>query len=968
MKYQPFWFIIIYTTQEKELYVGRQRQLNVSYTKQLLTVIVLFRVFLQPALGLDPDKQVEQYLTDQWEMADGLPSNEFPSIVQTHDGYLWLAAPNGLLRFDGIKFTAVPFLDKEKIDARKPIDPITLLVDNQGILWIGSPGALTSYNYKTGHFKTYTSTDGMTEDKIRCLKKDMNGNLWISFFSSYVNRFANGKFTAFNESHGLFGKKVDVIFEDSKGNLLFGSKEKGVFIYKDSKFSPYPIAGMESLPSITAICEDWKGNLWIGTNNIGLFRVIDKRTEKYTVEDGLSDNFVTGIVEDSDRNLWVGTTKGLNRVKQKQNSEVVIEGLLNRFFILCLFEDKEKNLWVGTLKSGLRCLKNRKFVSYTPLELHGDEDLLSVFEDSRGETWIGTFSGKLFHCRGNKIIELLEPPELSGTGITAITEGVEGNLWLGTNGKGIYQKKKDNYIQFTTSQGLADNQVTSICRDRRNNLWISTFDGLSVRYYPSAIIKSFTARDGILGKRIYTVYEDSQRRILIAADKGITLLTKVFAGGPGGQFFQKAPPWLPEAVLKNISVIDIYEDPSHPGEKESTYWITTNGAGLKRVKPDGTITSITTAQGLTSDVLYRILADQQGYFWLTSDSGIIRISKSELDRFAGGELDRINCISYGAADGMKSPEFNNELSRHSALQTRDGELWFITKKGIAIVNPKKIHVNKTPPPVVIESIYFNYKSIPLYQDQLVFKGIRDFTFRFTAPTFLSPEKIKFKYQLQGFDREWLFLPPGKDRAAHYRDLDPGTYTFRVTACNAEGVWNQTGTAVTFTLEPFFYQTLIFKIAVVLLFAGLLAAAVYIYKKRPFDKKKKYKDSTLNPQFAGVCIKRLNYLVENEKIYLDETISLQSLAQKLNIQPYQLSQLLNEKMDQGFSDFINYHRIQEAKKILAGPKGAEKKNTAVAFDVGFNSMTAFYKAFKKFTGMTPNQYKKGSATPPYSRSV
>jgi ligand-binding sensor domain-containing protein/AraC-like DNA-binding protein len=959
LKYQALWVIIIYSIQKKEVVMGRQRKLNVGYTKQLLTVIVLFRIFLLPTWGLDPDKQVEQYLADQWEMAEGLPSNEFPSIVQTHDGYLWLAAPNGLLRFDGIKFTAVPFLDKEKIDARKPIDPITLLVDNQGILWIGSPGALTSYNYQTGQFKTYTSTDGMTEDKIRRLKKDMNGNLWISFFSSYVNRFANGKFTAFNESHGLFGKKVDVIFEDSKGNLLFGSKEKGVFIYKDSKFSPYAIAGMESLPSITAICEDWKGDLWIGTN-IGLFRVIDKRTEKYTVENGLSDNFVTSIAEDSDRNLWVGTTKGLNRVKQKQDSEAVIEGLLNRFFVLCLFEDKEKNLWIGTLKSGIRRLKDRMFVSYTPLEMHRDEDLLSVFEDGGGGIWIGNFSGKLFHCRDNEIIELIEPPELSGTGITAIAEDVEGNLWLGTNGKGIFQKKKDTYIRFTKREGLADNQVTSISRDSLNNLWISTFDGVSVRYYPGGIIKSFTAQDGILGKRVYNVYEDSKHRILVAADKGITLLTKVFADAsrvPGGQFFQKAPPWPPEAILKNVSVISIYETPSLPGEKESTYWITTNGAGLKRVNPDGTVTSFTTAQGMTSDVLYRILADQQGYFWLTGNSGIIRISKSELDRFASGELDRINCISYGVSDGMKSPEFNNELSRHSALQTRDGELWFITKEGIAIVNPKKIHVNKTPPPVVIESIYFDYKSIPLHLDQLVFRGIRDFTFHFTAPTFLSPGKIKFKYQLEGFDREWLFLPPGKERSAHYQDLGPGIYTFRVTACNAEGVWNQTGTAITFTLKPFFYQTFLFKIAVFLLLAGLLAAAVYIYKKRPFDKRKKYQGITLNPQFAEVCIKRLSYLVENEKIYLDENISLQSLAENLNIQPYQLSQLLNEKLNQNFSDFINYHRIQEAKKILAGPKGAEKKNTAVAFDVGFNSMTAFYKAFKKFAGMTPNRYKK-----------
>jgi ligand-binding sensor domain-containing protein/AraC-like DNA-binding protein len=972
--------------------VGRRVRLNVSYTKQLLSVIVLCGVFLTSLWGLDPVKQVKQYLVDRWEMAEGLPSNEIRSITQTPDGYLWIATARGLVRFDGIKFTTVPFVDKEKVGSQETIDPVTLLVDKQGILWIGSTGVLTSYNYRTGRFKTYTSADGMTGDRIRRLQKDMNGNLWISFFSSYANRFSEGKFTAFNASHGLLGKKIDVIFEDSKGNLLFGSRENGVFIYNEGKFSPYPIAGMENFPIITAMDEDWKENLWIGTN-IGLFEVIDRRTEKYTVENGLSGNFITGIIEDSDRNLWVSTSTGLNRLKKKPDGTIVIENLLESLFTYCLFEDKEKNLWIGTLKSGIRRLQDRKFVSYTPLELYRDEDLLSVCEDSRGETWIGTFTGKLFHCRGNKIVECLEPPELSGTGITAIVEDVEGNLWLGTNGKGIFQKKKDIYIQFTTRQGLADNQVTSISRDSQNNLWFSTFDGLSVRYYPGAIIKSFTAQDGLLGKRVYNVYEDSKHRILVAADKGITLLTKVFAGaqgpaargageGPSDHLVSRLiathklphpllrphhssfiihhytiPPWPPEAILKNIPAINIYEEPSLPGEKESTYWITTNGAGLKRVKSDGTVTSFTTSQGMTSDVLYRIFADQQGYFWITSNSGIIRISKSELDRFARGESDRINCISYGVSDGMKSSEFNNELSRHSAIQTRDGKLWFITKEGIAIVNPGKIHVNKTPPLVVIEAIFFDNESIPLYLDQQVFKGIRDFTFHFTAPTFLSPGKIKFKYRLEGFDREQVFLPPGKERTAHYRDLGPGTYTFKVTASNAEGVWNQTGAAITFTLEPFFYRTFFFKIVVILLFAGFLVAAVYIYKKRPFDKRKKYKDSPLNPQFAEVCIQRLNYLVEKEKIYCDAGITLQSLAEKLSIQPYQLSQLLNEKLHQGFSDFINSNRIEEAKKLLASSTGAVGKNTTAAYEVGFNSMTAFYKAFKKFTGMTPNRYKK-----------
>jgi hypothetical protein len=181
---------------------------------------------------------------------------------------------------------------------------------------------------------------------------------------------------------------------------------------------------------------------------------------------------------------------------------------------------------------------------------------------------------------------------------------------------------------------------------------------------------------------------------------------------------------------------------------------------------------------------------------------------------------------------LKSLEFNNELSRHSALKTQDHELWFITKKGIAVVDPGKIRKNKVKPTVVIETAIFDQNSIafPQEAETYIIKGIGDFTFQFTAPTFLSPGKIKFKYQLEGFDREWLFILPGKDRAAHYRDLDPGTYTFRVTACSAEGVWNQTGTAVTFTLEPFFYQTLIFKIAVVLSRASFQRSATAPYSR------------------------------------------------------------------------------------------------------------------------------------------
>jgi ligand-binding sensor domain-containing protein/AraC-like DNA-binding protein len=936
-----------------------KRRRNFRTTKQLLASIILVQLSWCPIWGLDPDKKIDRYLVDKWDTDDGIPSNDIRSIAQTPDGYLWIVTGKGLVRFDGVKFSIIPFTEKETIDSREAIIPGTLFVDRGGTLWIGSSGVLTSYNYQTGQFKTFTSADGLTGGQIRCIKDDINGNLWIGLWVSYLNRLTDGRFTAFNSSDGLVGKKVNVIIEDMKGNLIFGTRENGVFKYKDGKFFKYPITGLKGY--LVAMHEDQKGTLWIGTSN-GLLRKTANTVETYTTKYGLSDNHIAYILEDSRRNLWIGTIKGLNRLKKVPDGKVSFESILKPVTILCLFEDREGSLWVGTYESGLKRLKDGKFTSYTPLETleaYQDEMPLSVFEDWRGDTWIGTLKGKLFRCRGSDVIESVESPQLSGIGIFAIAEDAEGNLWVGTNGKGVFQKKNKTFVQLTSRDGLTDNTVTSIYRDSRDNLWFSTPDGVSVLRSPDGSIESFNSRDGLLGKVVHNVCEDSAGNIWIAADKGITLLTKVFAGSRGQKksFFKKRP-WSPKAILPGVPVTCIYEDPSASDSKGRVFWIATHGRGLKRLSiKDHSIVSYTTDNGMTTDFIYQFFEDQQGNFWFMSDSGILRVSKTELNDFAGGKPGMINCISFGISEGLKNTEFNDPFSRHSALKTKNGELWFVTKKGISIVDPEKVRINKLPPPVKIEVVYFDRHPIPLHQDQYVFKGITDFSFHFTATTLLSSEKVAFRYRLEGLDETWVSLPPGKERVAHYWNLDPGTYTFRVIASNAEGVWNRTGDSMTFILKPFLYQTLVFKIAVLLMLAALLTAVIYLYKKRPFEKKEKYKGSSLNPHFAEECIKKIRYLMEVEKIYRDVDISLQSVAKRLSITPHLLSQILNDQLDCNFPDFINSQRVEEAKKILRSPGGSGRKITMVALEVGFNAMPTFYRAFKKYTGMTPNQYKK-----------
>lgn len=953
-------------------------------TVRFITVIILSQLLFCPAWGLDPDKPVDQYLVDQWETSDGLPSNTVISITQTPDGYLWLATSKGLARFDGITFNLIPYVEESGSHPPEETTPYTLLADNAGLLWIGgSPAGLTAYNYKTGKFKTYTGADGLTKDRIRRITKDMKGNLWLGFWASYANRFSNGTFTPFNRKHGLLGKKINAIVEDRNGNLLFGSREKGVYKYKGGVFTPFPVQGLEGRQLI-AMYEDRKGDLWIGTNE-GLFRVSPGRTTRYTAAHGLSNGYITDIKEDHERNLWVGTLGGLNRITREKDGTITVESLLNSFKVICLFEDSEKSLWAGTFNWGLKRVKDGKFISYAPLDTHKGEMPLSLYRDPRGFTWIGTFNGKLLRFRGSRFIQSVQPPRLSGTGISAIAQDDDGHIWLGTNGSGVYQIKniprvskegtpkgtkeqgtikQDSITRYTTADGLTDNQVSSIFRDSRGNMWFSTADGVSVLSRANGKITSFTSIDGLSGKVANNTYEDKDHNIWIAADKGITVLKD---GSPEKSAIS--------VYLEGAAVTAIYLDPGGGGNAGNLVWAATHGGGLKRLKTDGRgralITSYTTAGGMPSNFVYQFHEDRHGRFWMMSKNGILRVNKAELNRFADKQQEEINCVSYGISDGLKSPEFNNEYSRNSALQTPNRELWFITKMGISIVNPETIRINKKPPPVVIEGLYINNRPIapqPKETGAYTFKGTNRFSVRFTAPTYLSPENIKFKYRLEGHTPEWKYLPPGKERAVHYPGLEPGTYTFTVTAANAEGIWNDTGDSVTVTILPYFHQTLWFKLILVLLIAVLAAGAFFLYKnlykkisrakalKQTPAEKEKYKDSKLNPVFVEEIIKRLKHQVEVEKVYRDPVLTLQSLAKKLAVPPHQLSQVINDRLKRNFPDYINYHRIEEARWILEHPGRQEIKITSMAFDVGFNTMPAFYNAFKKYTGMTPGQYK------------
>jgi ligand-binding sensor domain-containing protein/AraC-like DNA-binding protein len=928
---------------------------NAAGTKQFLAAIIVFFLLWCPSLALNPGKNIDEYLLDHWNISGGLPSNLIHSIAQTPDGYLWIATNKGLVRFDGLKFSIVRFAREEEIANGQTAVPEALYTDKGGKLWIGSSMGLTSYNYKTRQFNTFTTTHGLARGTIRRLTEDMKGNLWMGFVSAYINRYSGGKFTAFNDSHGLTGKKINGLIEDRQGNLLVGARDNGVFKYRDGKFFNYPIPGLKGF--LVTMCEDHNGSLWISTSK-GLLKKTGNIVETYTTKNGLSIDHTSDILEDRQGTLWIGTTNGLNRLKTKADGSVSFECTLNSIIIICLYEDREGSLWVGTLDSGLFRLKDAKFKSYTLIEKDREDILFSMYEDRNGDTWIGTIKGKLSRYRNRQQIDTIQIPGISGTGISAISEDAEGSLWLGTNGNGVIQMKAGTIVQYTTREGLADNLVTGITIDSRGNPWFSTFDGVSVFYPRDNTMAFLDSRGGLSGKKVHNVYEDKTRDVWIAADNGITVLK-------GGKMERQHMKY----YLEGISVTWIYEDPTPMDGEGRIFWLTTHGAGMKRLRlKDGAVTTYTKSRGMFTNFLYRFFEDQGGNFWIMSDSGILRVSKVDLNHFAREESGWINCTSFGKSEGLLSLEFNNPFSRHTALKTKSGELRFLAKKGISMVNPDRIRINKLPPPVVIEKVFFNQESIPLPlpANDNTFSSVTDIRFHFTATTLLSAEKVTFKYRLEGFDKKWTYLAPGKERVARYKNLEPGTYTFRVTASNAEGAWNPGGTAVTFTLKSSFLKSPFFNYLILALtLAALLAIGFIIYrtyKKQPPGKtitKKEDKEIkiSLPPGFVKENIKKLTHLMEEEKVYREEKLTLISLAEKLSMRRHQLSLILNDHLKSNFNDYINSYRIEEAKRILESPEAENKTNDVIAIEVGFNSTTSFYQVFKKYTGMTPTRYKK-----------
>jgi signal transduction histidine kinase/ligand-binding sensor domain-containing protein/CheY-like chemotaxis protein len=765
-------------------------------------VLVLGSCF---CFALDPAKAISQYEHTTWRSEDGLPQNSIQAITQTHDGYLWMGTQEGLVRFNGTTFTV---FNKNNTEAIRHNDIRALYEDQAGTLWIGTyGGGLTSY--RDNQFHSYTTANGLSNNFVTTILQDKQGRLWIGTQTG-LNEWQAGKLVPVDKGEGVSESFIEALATDPEGRLWIGT-QKGLNLLEDGKAINSQISKLFSkLSDIRSLYFDRQGVMWIGTNK-SLVRFSDTELKEYGASQGLPKGSVTTIRQDREGTLWAGTGGGgVCRLLHENFDCFGTRQGLGGVSVTSIYEDVEGSLWVGVHMGGLNRLKDGNRVAYGSLTLN--TPVWAVSEGKDGSIWIGTESG-LKRSKDGKLTTYNAPKGASNF-ITALLEDREGNLWAGTNTGSLTKYSKSGGILAFNASNLSNNYVYSLIQDHTGAIWAGLQRSGLVKV-ANGKFTTYTKKDGLPSGTVNTVFEDHAHNLWLGTNEGLTLFQN-------GKFVTYALNESGEGGLG--TVVAMYEDSDH------VFWIGTYGRGLKRFK-DGKFLTIGTKDGLPDDSVWGILEDNTGNFWLSSNQGIARVKRKALNDYLDGKPLKLSFTAYGVSDGMPSVECNGG-SQPAAWKTKEGKLLFTNARGLVVIHPDNAQFNRFAPPVKIEKAMINdVKSA--YDGLSTAAGRGGLEFQFAALSYLAPDKIAFKYQLEGFEKDWTNA--GNRRVAYYTNIPPGRYRFRVIAANNDGVWNEEGASLSFYLKPRFYQTPWFYVVcgLILVFMGV---GIYLLRVRQMRKR------------------------------------------------------------------------------------------------------------------------------------
>ena len=734
-----------------------------------------------------------QYRLDHWTADNGLPQNSVRGIVQTQDGYLWLATFDGLVRFDGVRFTVFNKGNSPGIITNRFVH---LYADAQGDLWASTEKGFITRLHQ-GSFVTYTTENGLP-DNLVSLGDDGYGNLML-FCGSHLFRWMDGKFEPADDL------RLPVSSE-RRGQLLRlphnvdSLSPQRLHCFVNGKLLSWELSDLPLVPNTSPI-QDHQGNIWFGSPE-GLVKLENGRVVKtYTMNHGLPGNnvrFVYGqaplqvLTMGDDRSLWLTE---LDSMQSHLIAPRLPEG--PEFPPAASYADREGNIWMGTVFNGLYRVHRQSITTYSKPQGLTDTEIYPILEDRAGTIWVG--GARAYRFKDGLFTGY--PNDATGS-IYAIYQDRAGEMWF--NGR---WRIENGHFVSGISKDVCSESPGSVCtmyQDREGAYWIGTEAGV-VRYQ-NGNATHYTTKDGLAGDDTKVIIEDSAGGIWLGSYGGITHFKD-------GRFTA----WTEHDGLPGNMVRALYQD------NDGVLWIGTYDGGLGRFK-DGRFTRYTMKDGLYHSGVFQFLEDSAGLCWMSCNRGIYRVRKQELNDFADGKIKAITSIGYGKSDGMLNAECNGG-GWPAGIRASDGKLWFPTMDGIAVIDPATMTTNAQPPPVMIEGVKIDNEAVAATAWESPFQITprqENFEIQYTALSFIDSENLRFKYKLEGLDQDWV--EAGTRRAAYFSHVPPGEYTFRVIAANSDGVWNEQGKSVKVIVLPPFYRTWWFLTLVALVACGMIIAA------------------------------------------------------------------------------------------------------------------------------------------------
>jgi ligand-binding sensor domain-containing protein/signal transduction histidine kinase len=760
-----------------------------------LIVVVVMLGGSGNALALDPARSLFQYNCRNWTRQNGLPMDKINTVTQSKDGYLWLGTDHGLARFDGNEFQSVA-IDLPAAHGQEVRD---LIATADGKIWFVIHNAgFGSYDGQkfSAVGDSRWSEPGMGATAILAAK---DGAIWTG------GDVAVGRWATTQPATSFYNVtntgQVRSFCEDSAGRIWIGTSEHGLFYWADGKIVPVP-DGVLGTEYIVALVADAANKIWAGTS-----RGLRCYSHGQVTQAAGVDTEVTALLVDRRGTLWIGTRgQGLGRYEHGKLSFLKKIDGLSSDNVMALCEDAEGSLWVGTM-DGLSQLSDVKFPIFSSRDGMSSGSIHSVVSSKNGGLWVGGDVG-LAYFDGTNATKYATEPLLPNPYIKLCFEARNGDVYAedGNKNIGMFSQGKLLALQTNSTWATAfgeDAQSVVVANGTGDSLYRIQNGKLShYRYTDKSepnyywVNNFYTGRDGALW---------------VACKNGIFRLQ---AG--------TVKHWNIADGLSGDNVLWICEDPS------GAIWAGL-ATGMARLK-DGKIKNIAVENGLPDNWIYAIVPDDLGALWCDSGRGIFRVSLKSLNDFADGNTARVDCQLFKDLEAVKF--IGRTDQEYSGCKTPDGRIWFPSPWGVVMIDPAHLPVNRIAPPIQIGTVLADGKAYSHLSNIVVPPGHGELKIDFTALSFIAPEKIRFRYQLEDFDHEWVEAEGRHE--AFYTNLKPGRYTFHVTAANAEGLWNPVGDSVQIEIRPHFRQTTWFYLLCGCL-ALLVLAALYAWRIRRLQK-------------------------------------------------------------------------------------------------------------------------------------